>query len=186
LVAVLLTLVIYLILKGRGFVRWLYIAMIFFILGGGIAAPWVGDNPSVINICQFVVSLLAFVTIALLLLNESTKYFAEIKGVRPAPASARTGSGSAPARPPGLRGLFAPPPPREPRTARPNAVGRKSATTRPADSNAGKIEGRVKPKVRASAETTRDGADSGDAVVDAVAGTTAGSPARPRGKSRRI
>jgi hypothetical protein len=168
--------------RGIGIARWLYIiSTAFFSLLGLLALGT--DGPQLTNTLSFLVALLAIAAIIMLILPQSGRYFATVKATR-VPATRVTGGTAAP-RPAGLRGLFAPPPPREPR-ARPV----RPATIRPAGAGAansgagldgGESTGRGKPKARTGAPVV-DGAITSASAPSAPETTSAG---RQRGKSRR-
>lgn len=181
LVGVLVVFLAFGIWRGIGIARWLYIAStLFFETVFGLAALG-ADGPQLTNTLSFLVALLAVAAIIMLILPESGRYFAAVKAMR-VPVNRVVGGTAAP-RPAGLRGLFAPPPPREPR-ARPV----RPATIRPAGAGAansgagldgGESTGRGKPKARTGAPTV-DGAGTGPAPE-----VSAPSAGRQRGKSRR-
>jgi len=183
LVSVLFAIAVFAIWRGLGLAKWLYIvAAAFFSLVGiaAIAAP----GPKLPNTLSFLVALSAIVAIVLLLLPKSSLFFAATKAARVPPARAGVGApgaASGAARPTGLRALFAPPPPRQPRPGAIKPSGRRtSASTRPVTRRAGAASiasdgtnGRAKPKARTTGEV--------EAELD-----TDSTPARGRGKSRRV
>ena len=139
--------------------------------------------PVVPNALSFVVALAAIAAIVLLTLAPSMRFFAAVKAARP-PVPLRGAAGTGAPRPAGFRGLFAPPPPREPR-ATVTRPSRRPADTRPATRPAGAAaddgstssNGRGKPKARTGAPGIETG-PAADSSTDA--------PARGRGKSRRV
>jgi hypothetical protein len=171
--------------RGLGLARWLYIAAaVFFSLSGIVALE--ADGPKLTNALSFVVSVAAIAAMVLLILPQSALYFAATKARRLPPPPV----GATP-RPPGLRGLFAPPPPRQPRPGpiKPSG-GRSPARTRPVTRAAGAAanpeegtSGRGKPKVRTSPVEA-------DATASPAAPPSAPDPsaaaARGRGKSRKV
>jgi hypothetical protein len=107
--------------RGRAIAKWLYIAASVVFSVTGVFA-FTSTLPFLLNLTIFLAAAASVVGIVLLILPESARYFASTKALRPPPASARAGrpaptGADAPPRPAGLRGLFAPPPPRAPRTA---------------------------------------------------------------------
>lgn len=178
LVCVLFAIAAYAIWRGLGLARWLYIvAAIFFSFSGILALQ--ADGPGLTNGLSFVVALTSIGATVLLILPDSARYFAAVKALRAPPVAAGTNGG---ARPAGLRGLFGPPPPRQPRTGpmKPSGSANTRPALRPAGANAavnaesGATNGRGKPKARVTAAAT----DAPD--PDAV------STPRGRGKSRRV
>jgi hypothetical protein len=174
----------YAIWRGSGMARWLYTASaVIFSIYVGVSRLAAGP-PVVPNALSFVVALAAIAAIVLLTLAPSLRFFAAVKAARP-PAPLRGAAGSGAPRPAGFRGLFAPPPPREPR-APATRPSRRPADTRPATRAAGAAaddgstssNGRGKPKARTGApgvDVSSDVAESGE-----------DTPARGRGKSRRV
>jgi hypothetical protein len=180
LVTVLFAIAAFAIWRGLGLAKWLYIiAAVFFCLGGILGLG--SDLPAVINVVSFLVALSAVGAIVLLLLPRSALYFASVKAMRVPPARAGAAGAAGAPRPTGLRGLFAPPPPRQPRPApiKPSS-GRTPASTRPVTRRAGAASiasdgtnGRAKPKARTTGEV--------DPELEIET-----APPRGRGKSRRV
>ena len=102
-VCLLFGLAAYALWRGAGIARWLYmVAALFFSVGGVVALS--ADGPALSNFLSFIVALAAIAAVVLLLLPESTRYFAATK-------AQKVPVGAAGPRPAGLRGLFSPPPP---------------------------------------------------------------------------
>ena len=182
-IAVLFLLAVRNIRRGRGGARWLYVAAsVFFSVGriGGLQA----SGPKVPNVVGFLVAVAAIVAVVLLFFPESAKFFGAVKAQRLAAIQATRGEGAAPPRPAGLRGRFAPPPPREPRSgatsarkpgpARKPAPVRKPATVRPA-TPAGSSRRKSKGRGAALDPTVPIAADAAEPTASN----------RGRGKSRR-
>jgi uncharacterized membrane protein (DUF2068 family) len=179
-VCVLFAIAAYAIWRGLGLAKWLYIvAAAFFSLSGIVALG--ADGPQLTNALSFIVALAAIVAAVLLLLPQSALFFAAVKAIRVPPARAGAAGAAGAPRPTGLRGLFAPPPPRQPRPAPiKSSAGRTPASTRPVTRRAGAASiasdgtnGRAKPKARTTGEV--------EAELD-----TETTPPRGRGKSRRV
>jgi hypothetical protein len=197
LVCVLIGLAAYAFWRGRGIARWLYIAAsVVFTLSGITAIA--SSGPRLANLVAFIAALAAIAGTVLLVLPESARFFAAVKALRMPPGAAAAAARPA-GRTGGLRGLFAPPPPRADRNAARGAAAtrgapsnstngkRKPAATRavtppavPAASAADKPNGasRGKPKARVT-NPDPSSADASGAPSDAA-------PARGRGKSRKI
>ncbi len=109
LIGILFVLAAYAIWRGMGLARWLYIiTAVLFPIFTGVAAVS-SQGPALTNALSFVTGLVALLSVVLLLMPESVRYIAAVKAVRTPPLA----EGQAPPpRPPGLRGLFAPAPPR--------------------------------------------------------------------------
>jgi hypothetical protein len=196
--------------RGRGIARWLYIAAaVIFSVGGIVALGQSGPGAS--NLASFAVAISAIAAIVLLIMPESSRYFLAIKALR-MPPGARNVGGAAATRPAGLRGLFAPPPPRAPRVPRdpsangkasaggadnaeqlppggqpgrsPRPAGRKPATTRPANSS-----GTAATSSSEGQETTADTATgssetSSESATGAAPATAADTAIRRKPKVR--
>lgn len=198
--AVVFVLLAYSIYRGRGGYRWVYIVLacvplFWFAPLWGLTAIGSGGPVNVLLVLRGVATLVAVLA---LFLPTSIRYFMQTKALRVPPAG-RVPAGAAGPRPAGLRGLFAPVPPRDARTAttRPTATRtsgrRKLADTRPVTRPAGSAAntgadtgadtestGRGKPKARTGAP----GIDTATiAASSEPAGVAAG---RSRGKSRRV
>jgi hypothetical protein len=180
LITVLFLIASYAIWRGLSLAKWLYIVGAVFFCIGGIFT--VGSSlPLIVRVLSFLVALSVIAAAALLLLPRSAVFFAAAKAARVPPARAGAAGATGAARPGGLRGLFAPPPPRQPRPAPiKSSAGRASANTRPASRRAGAASiasdgtnERAKPKARTNGEV--------EAELDAEV-----APARGRGKSRRV
>jgi hypothetical protein len=193
----------YAIWRGLGLAKWLYIAAaVFFSLDGIVALE--ADGPKVTNAFSFIVAIAAIGATVLLVLPQSALFFAAVKALRMPPAAA----GTAP-RPTGLRALFAPPPPRPPRTARSGPVkpsgSRVPAGTRPGSRRAGAAanaedaadaastadatnaaNSRGKPKARTGGVDVEAAAAAAATASPSAGSTASPSATRGRGKSRRV